>query len=132
MGLGSSKKEKDYFDVEQNVTRIDIRSKKIVEIKKLPLLPELKQLNLTYDELISIPPSIGTCFPNLEILILSGNNLSSLPESIVNLEKLEVLDLSKNKFINIPLSISGLKNLKELILYSNKIKHVCLFFFYFI
>lgn len=126
MGLGSSKKEKDYFDVNQNTTRIDIRSKKIVEIKKIPELPDLRHLNITYNEILILPPSIGSSLPNLEILILSGNNLNNLPNSISRLENLRVLDLSKNKFNDIPLSVSGLLKLEELILYSNKIKMVCI------
>lgn len=58
-------------------------------------------------------------FPNLKILILKGNLLTSLPEKFTLLPNLEVLDLSQNNLYVLPKSIMNLKKMKRLDLSDN-------------
>ncbi|XP_064081682.1 E3 ubiquitin-protein ligase LRSAM1-like [Macrobrachium nipponense] len=61
---------------------------------------------------------------SLELLDLSNNKLSHLPESISKLKKLKVLKLSNNKIKTLPHSFSELRNLQELYLSSNRLSKV--------
>lgn len=56
----------------------------------LERLPQLKHLNLSHNQLTSIPDSIGR-LTELHSLDLSHNNLSNLPESLKDLSQLKVL-----------------------------------------
>ncbi|KAH9735373.1 MDIS1-interacting receptor like kinase 2 [Citrus sinensis] len=62
-----------------------------------------------------------SCFPNLQYLDLSNNNLSgSIPSQIGSLSNLKYLDLDRNNLTGtIPKEIGSLRNLKELRLGSN-------------
>ncbi|KAH9735400.1 protein kinase domain-containing protein [Citrus sinensis] len=62
-----------------------------------------------------------SCFPNLQYLDLSNNNLSgSIPSQIGSLSNLKYLDLDRNNLTGtIPKEIGSLRNLKELLLGSN-------------
>lgn len=63
-------------------------------------LPEnLRELNLTGDDISSETIEI-ICnkLPNITILNLSNNNLTTIPDNIANLKNLEELDLSDNNF----------------------------------
>ena len=51
---------------------------------------------------------------NLQILRLSNNNLTSLPDSIVNLSNLQILSLLNNKLTSLPESIATLTKIKYL------------------
>ncbi|NEN91108.1 MAG: hypothetical protein F6K48_20255, partial [Okeania sp. SIO3H1] len=60
-------------------------------------------------------------YNKLKELDLSGNTLTTLPESITKLTNLTTLDLSDNKLIELPESISQLTNLTTLDLSDNKL-----------
>ena len=71
----------------------------------------LEQLNVSRNELTSIPASIG----NLKLLInlrLQNNRLTQLPQSLAHLPRLEVLDISRNNFDS-----SGLPDLIKILLH---------------
>jgi Leucine-rich repeat (LRR) protein len=57
----------------------------------------LTKLLLSENQITSLPESIGN-LTNLEELDLSGNELSVLPETIFNLNNLTKLSLSNNAF----------------------------------
>ena len=59
---------------------------------------------------------------NLEKLVLSRNQIISIPESIGNLKKLESLSLKANKIEELPSSIGQLQALEVLRLCFNKLK----------
>ncbi|GJR34174.1 NB-ARC domains-containing protein [Tanacetum coccineum] len=73
----------------------------------------LKDLNLSYCNLVQVPDGLGglSC---LEHLNLQGNNLLELPESIVGLHMLESLNLKGNNFTSLPGSLSQLSHLSYL------------------
>lgn len=58
---------------------------------------------------------------DVAVLILKGNNIKSIPASIVKLKDLKKLDLTKNQLISLPLELGELKKLKKLILKGNSI-----------
>ncbi|MDE5086708.1 MAG: leucine-rich repeat domain-containing protein, partial [Trichodesmium sp. St16_bin2-tuft] len=83
-------------------------------------LEQLEILNLSSNQLTSLPESISK-LSNLTVLNLSYNQLTSLPESIGELSNLTDLDLSCNQLKSLPESISELSNLTELGLSSNQL-----------
>ena len=84
---------------------------KIFEEDSLPL--STRWLILTDNELTSLPKSIG----NLKLLqkfMLSGNKLSSLPKAISKCENLELLRIAANNFTSFPKSLLSLPKLSWL------------------
>ena len=75
---------------------------------------------MTGNQLTSLPESIEK-LTKLEALGLRDNNLTSLPESIEKLTKLEVLVLYQNKLTSLPESIGKLTKLGQLWLNKNKL-----------
>ncbi|WP_032112344.1 leucine-rich repeat domain-containing protein [Candidatus Paracaedibacter symbiosus] len=70
----------------------------------------LEDLNLANNELILLPPTIGS-LTNLKILNLSHNGLTSLPLSLAQLDKLQEINLAGN---NLNQGVDFLQNLKSL------------------
>ena len=58
---------------------------------------------------------------DIAVLILRGNNIKTIPASIVKLKDLKKLDLAKNQLTSLPVEIGELKSLKKLILKGNSI-----------
>ena len=89
----------------------------------IPILKhlELETLNLNFNQLKTLPESIGD-LANLVTLNLVSNRLQTLPKSIGGLTNLKTLNLFKNKLETLPDSIGGLTNLKTLNLNFNKLK----------
>ena len=59
-------------------------------------LPNLLELNLAYNQLITFPKLDGV--PNLEVLILSHNRMEGKFTGVARCRKLKRLDLSSNLF----------------------------------
>uniref|UniRef100_A0A8C2T5W9 non-specific serine/threonine protein kinase n=1 Tax=Coturnix japonica TaxID=93934 RepID=A0A8C2T5W9_COTJA len=57
--------------------------------------PTLKQLNLSYNQLMGIPEFLANIAENLEQLLLEGNKISCL-SSPMSLKELKILNISKN------------------------------------
>ena len=53
---------------------------------------------------MQLPPEIG-CLVNLEKFALNENSLTTLPDSLANLEKLRLLDLRHNRLTEVGNSI---------------------------
>ena len=80
-------------------------------ISKVNFLPEnLEWLILTNNSINKIC-NIGKLV-NLKKLMLSGNMLNTLPKDIVNCQKIELLRLSNNQFSRVPEYIFELNNLE--------------------
>ena len=81
---------------------------------------DFTELYLSYNKLSNIPALAFGKLTGLNILSLSNNNLTSIPDSIGKLSQLKILNLSHNNLTNIPDSIGNLSGLKELYLgYNN-------------
>ena len=67
--------------------------------------------------------SIG-CLTNLTTLALSENVITSLPDSMSNLQNLHVLDLRHNRLTEIPAGVYKMSNVTTLYLRFNRIREV--------
>ena len=84
--------------------------------KALPLA--LRWLILTNNQLTSLPEELGRR-PRLQKLMLSGNRLSALPDSMAACRNLELLRLAANQFETLPDWISELPGLAWLAVSGN-------------
>ncbi|XP_023564370.1 leucine-rich repeat serine/threonine-protein kinase 2 [Octodon degus] len=81
--------------------------------------PTLRQLNLSYNQLSSVPETLPVVVERLEQLILEGlATMPFLPSSITSLK------LSQNKFTCIPDAILNLPHLRSLDMSSNDIEYL--------
>ena len=101
----------------QNIAGLRVRDTEFADIFSLP---NLTTLDLSYNNLTSLPKSI-TRLENLTRLYLSWNKLTSLPKSITRLENLTEIKLNKNNLTSLPKSITRLENLTRLDLSWNQL-----------
>ena len=83
----------------------------------------LKELNLSGNQITSLPESIGN-LNNLRWLSLVNNQLTCLPENIGKLSNLKELHLEDNRLTSLPKNIGKLNNLQELYLENNQLKSI--------
>ncbi len=83
-------------------------------------LTELKQLDLSMNQLTVLPPQIGQ-LAALTDLILYDNRLTTLPPQIGQLTQLRQLYLAHNQLTTLPSEIAQLKMLTELLLENNQL-----------
>jgi Leucine-rich repeat (LRR) protein len=101
-----------------------LRSKgRLYKQLKVGELAQIKQLNLRFNKLTSVPKEIGD-LKQLVWLNLNNNKLTSVPKEIGNLKQLCFLHLNKNQLTSMPNEIGDLKQLQELDLYENKLTSV--------
>lgn len=86
-------------------------------------LAGISQLKLS-ENLSTFPLEILTLADSLEILDLSNNALSSLPDELAQLTKLKIIFASQNKFEHLPEVLGQLPNLEMVGFKSNQIKQV--------
>ena len=86
-------------------------------------LTGIKRLTLS-EQLTSFPLEILSLADSLEILDLSNNQLSTLPEELKQLTKLKIIFASHNHFETLPEVLGQCANLEMVGFKSNKIKHV--------
>lgn len=85
----------------QSLSMVGFRANQITSIKAAALPPKLRWLILTGNQIASLPPEIGAC-PELQKVALSGNLLSALPAEMANCTKLELLRIGANRFEVLP------------------------------
>ena len=91
---------------------------------EITLLPGIRILNLSYNELYDIPPRSLRRWQELNELFLSGNELSSLPsDDIEEIPSLKILHLNANKFQVLPAELGKLHKLQILDVGSNSLKY---------
>jgi hypothetical protein len=87
---------------------------------RLEIFMTFQVLKLSGEKLTEIPEAVFL-LPALRLLYLNDNCLTTLPESLFALENLRVLELHSNQISIIPPSIAKLKNLNILLLNNNQI-----------
>ncbi len=95
-------------------TLSELRNGKLLGIKHLALRENLTQF----------PTEILSLADSLEILDLSNNQLSSLPDEIAQLKKLKILFASNNQFTTLPKALGQCPNLEMIGFKSNQINQV--------
>ncbi len=94
-----------------------------VEQLKRGELTGITRLDLS-EELDTFPREIFDLADSLEVLNLSGNRLSSLPDDLPRLHKLRVLFCSDNRFTELPASIGRCPNLEMVGFKACRIRHL--------
>lgn len=96
---------------------------KACNIKKVPpesLPPMLRWLILTNNEIETLPDTIGNCL-RMQKLMLAGNQLQSIPKSLAQCSNLELLRLSANKFDEFPSWLFNMPKLAWIALAGNPV-----------
>ena len=85
----------------QSLSMVGFRANQITSMTAAALPPKLRWLILTGNQIASLPPEIGAC-PELQKVALSGNLLSTLPVEMAKCTKLELLRIAANRFEVLP------------------------------
>lgn len=96
-----------------NLSIVSLRSNKITQIDDAVLFPRIRWLILTDNQLESLPSDMGN-LGKLQKLMLAGNRLRSLPESMQNCHSLELLRIPANQLEAFPEWLSSLPRLSWL------------------
>ncbi|KAG8936815.1 cysteinyl-tRNA synthetase [Tulasnella sp. 418] len=84
----------------------------------------LKVLNLSFNDLYSLPPLKWSMFTQLRELYLSGNKLATLPgEDLNQLHHLKVLFLNANRLQTLPAELTKVPTLESLDVGNNNLKY---------
>ena len=93
----------------KNLSRLLLFANQLTTLVPLPILPGLKNLGLSNNEITSIASDAFKNVPQIEIIQLDGNKLTQFdPALIKDLKNLKVLNLQGN-----PLNAESIKVLKE-------------------
>lgn len=105
------------------VLNISNRGGTLYKIRNIPddfVWPQsLKTLNLSGN---ALEINSKTPFPSLEVLILKGNGLKTVPERLGNMAQLRVLNLSENELSELPPAVALSSSLETLSIAGNPIQ----------
>jgi len=82
--------------------------------ERIGCLKKLRMLDLGHNALTSVPESLADLDGLTDFLYLHDNRLTSLPASLARLTKLRYLNISENAFEVFPECVSGMSSLIEL------------------
>lgn len=92
--------------------------------RELSLIPELRIVNLSYNEITELPPGLLKRWPFLSELYLSGNELIALPsDDLEEGSNLKVLHINRNRFQVLPAELCKVSKLAILDVGSNALKY---------
>ncbi|KAK0644360.1 hypothetical protein B0T16DRAFT_460422 [Cercophora newfieldiana] len=97
---------------------VSFRANSMREVLEDSLPPTLLSLDLTDNQITSLPSRIGHC-TQLEKLLLPGNQLQTLPSELSRCTKLSVLRLNSNRLATLPDWLLSLPSLAFLSFSSN-------------
>lgn len=95
------------------LTMIGFKANRIRQVPDTALPRALRWLILTDNQLESLPSSIGQC-RQLQKLMLAGNRLRALPDALAQCQKLELLRLAANQLTALPAWLTHLPRLSWL------------------
>ncbi|KAJ3361665.1 cysteinyl-tRNA synthetase [Allomyces javanicus] len=88
----------------------------------LMYLPELRVVNLACNRLLELPDEFFLHCAKIEQLILSGNQVAALPDTVGALKQLRILALSNNKLVSVPAEVGKLGRLMAFDVGNNNLK----------
>jgi hypothetical protein len=89
---------------------VGFKANKVAALPAAALPPQLRWLILTDNELASLPPEIGHC-AQLQKLMLAGNQLRHLPAELAHCTRLELLRIAANQLQELPAWLLALPRL---------------------
>lgn len=92
------------------LTMIGFKANRIREVPPASLPPKLRWLVLTDNDIETLPDKLGDC-GELQKLMLAGNRLSVLPPALANCTKLELLRIAANRLTQLPAWLLSLPRL---------------------
>lgn len=84
-----------------NLSMVSFKNNQLQTISETALSPNIRWLILTNNQLTTLPSSIGQ-LSKLQKCMLAGNQLQSLPAEMANCQSLELLRLSANQLQTLP------------------------------
>ena len=100
-----------------SIKELDLSHNKICELPSVLWSVSLVYLNLSYNELKTLPDGVTEHASSLESLYLEHNQLREVPKCVCFLCNLSILDISYNfEITKLPVGLGRLKELKQLIL----------------
>ncbi len=84
-----------------NLSMISFKENRLKTISESALFPTIRWLILTNNQLTTLPKSIGN-LNRLQKCMLAGNQLESLPDELANCQNLELLRLAANQLQSLP------------------------------
>jgi len=92
--------------------------------RELSLIPELRVVNISYNELTELPQGLLKRWPLITELYLSGNELTSLPsDDLEEGSNLKILHINANRFQVLPAELCKVSKLASLDVGSNALKY---------
>ena len=91
----------DVLGTMPSLTMAGFKANRIRHLPAASLPPHLRWLILTDNDLDTLPDSLGQC-TDMQKLMLAGNRLSALPDSMAACHKLELLRIAANRFESLP------------------------------
>ena len=92
----------------------------LVETMIALIIPCVEHVNMSDKRLVTVRQFTVPSKIRLEVLDLSDNRLTEIPNEITKLEKLKTLNLSKNRLKTLPEHMESMESLQELDLSNNK------------
>ncbi len=92
------------------LSMVSFKANRIRSIGPMSLSPTLRWLILTNNQLSSLPATVGN-LPKLQKLMLAGNQLSSLPCELANCTNLELIRVSANRLETLPMWLLSMPRL---------------------
>lgn len=129
MGCGSSKAApadtSPGAEAKEVKKGVELTGKQLKDLSslKLPLEPDVKILDVSDNELTTVPAEIGGC-TGLEELLLFKNKIKELPKELGGLSALTTINVFNNQLKKIPPEFANLAALEEVNFAANKLMQV--------
>ena len=107
-----------HMGVCRNLQMMSFKTNNMKTIHPEALQNQLRWLILTDNQIATLPTTIGKC-QNLQKLMLSGNALTHIPDNISNCHSLELVRLASNQLTQPPMTLLQLPNLAWVALSAN-------------
>jgi Leucine-rich repeat (LRR) protein len=82
----------------KNLTTLYMDGNSLIDISSVVVLKQIRYLNLSRNQITSVPLDIGKINQTLEILYLDDNKLTDLPKDLAQMSQLEKLYIRNNEF----------------------------------